>query len=49
VKGGMLDYEKAAHTLLHDYRTGVLGRISLETPASRAAMLEQERTDAQAD
>jgi ribosome biogenesis GTPase A len=39
-KGGDLDFEKAAHTFLQDYRTGVLGRISLETPATRAAQLE---------
>lgn len=39
VKGGGIDLEKAALILLHDYRTGTLGRISLETPASRAAML----------
>jgi len=39
VKGGDLDLEKAAHTLLQDYRSGALGRISLETPESRAALL----------
>jgi len=39
LKGGDWDYEKAAHTLLQDYRTGSIGRISLETPASRAALL----------
>ena len=38
-KGGDLDFEKAAHTLLLDYRSGTLGRISLETPATRAALL----------
>ena len=38
-RGGELDLEKAAMLLLTDYRTGVLGRISLETPESRAAML----------
>jgi len=37
VKGGGTDSEKAAVTLLNDYRSGALGRISLETPASRAA------------
>ena len=36
---GELDLEKAAMILLTDYRSGKLGRISLETPASRAAML----------
>lgn len=39
LKGGDVDIEKAAHTLLQDYRSGALGRISLETPASRVALL----------
>lgn len=39
LKGGDLDLEKAAHTLLQDYRTGLLGRVSLETPESRIALL----------
>ncbi|OWW20438.1 ribosome biogenesis GTPase YlqF [Noviherbaspirillum denitrificans] len=39
VKGGDLDFEKAAHTLLIDYRSGALGRISLETPQNRAELL----------
>jgi ribosome biogenesis GTPase A len=39
-KGGGLDMEKAALILLADYRSGALGRISLETPATRAAMLD---------
>ena len=34
-----LDIGKAALILLTDYRDGVLGRISLETPQTRAAML----------
>ncbi|MCF8198605.1 MAG: ribosome biogenesis GTPase YlqF [Sulfuritalea sp.] len=38
-RGGELDMEKAAMVLLTDYRNGKLGRISLETPESRAAML----------
>ena len=38
-RGKELDLEKAAMVFLTDYRTGKLGRISLETPASRAAML----------
>lgn len=37
-KGGQPDQEKAAMTLLQDYRNGTLGRISLETPATRNAM-----------
>jgi ribosome biogenesis GTPase A len=39
LKGGDADYEKAAHTFLQDYRTGALGRISLETPSTRAQLL----------
>ncbi len=39
LKGGDADFEKAAHTLLQDYRSGALGRISLETPDSRVALL----------
>ena len=39
VRGGGLDREKAALILLDDYRSGTLGRISLETPQTRAAML----------
>ena len=38
-RAGELDLEKAAIILLTDYRGGTLGRISLETPATRAAML----------
>jgi ribosome biogenesis GTPase A len=39
LKGGEWDLEKAAHALLQDYRSGALGRISLETPESRTALL----------
>ncbi|NWG32369.1 MAG: ribosome biogenesis GTPase YlqF [Rhodocyclaceae bacterium] len=39
LRGGALDLEKAAMVLLTDFRSGALGRISLETPESRAAML----------
>jgi ribosome biogenesis GTPase A len=38
-KGGDLDFEKASHTFLQDYRSGALGRISLETPETRAVRL----------
>jgi ribosome biogenesis GTPase A len=41
LKGGGIDLEKAALTLLQDYRDGALGRISLETPETRAAMLRE--------
>ena len=42
-RGAELDLEKAAMILLTDYRSGTLGRISLETPASRQAMLAAAR------
>ena len=38
-RGGEPDFEKASLVLLQDYRDGKLGRISLETPESRRAML----------
>ncbi|MFN3985663.1 MAG: ribosome biogenesis GTPase YlqF [Rhodocyclaceae bacterium] len=41
VKGGGVDLEKAAQILLTDFRAGALGRISLETPDSRHAMMER--------
>ena len=43
-RGMEADLEKAAMILLTDYREGRLGRISLETPQSRAAMLEAAAT-----
>jgi ribosome biogenesis GTPase A len=45
LKGGAPDLEKAALMLLQDYRSGALGRISLETPQSRSAMLAQHISD----
>ena len=39
MRGGEPDFEKASAVLLQDYRDGKLGRISLETPATRRAML----------
>jgi ribosome biogenesis GTPase A len=39
VKGGGLDLEKAAIILLDDYRSGALGKISLETPSTRGEMI----------
>jgi ribosome biogenesis GTPase A len=38
-KGGKPHYEKAGRALMQDYRSGLLGRITLETPQSRASML----------
>lgn len=43
LKGGVADFDKAAAALLQDYRDGVLGRISLETPQSRALMVAAAR------
>ncbi len=43
LKGGMVDLEKASLALLTDYRTGALGRISLETPESRITMLAEHQ------
>jgi len=45
LKGGEWDFEKGSHTLLIDYRSGALGRISLETPASRAELLANYRPE----
>jgi ribosome biogenesis GTPase A len=39
MRGGQADLEKASLALLQDYRDGRLGRISLETPETRQAML----------
>ena len=39
LKGGGLDIEKASLILLQDYRDGALGRVSLETPETRKAMM----------
>jgi ribosome biogenesis GTPase A len=38
-RAGEFDMDKASLILLTDYRGGTLGRISLETPETRAAML----------
>lgn len=35
-KGGKPDYEKAGRALIQDYRSGLLGRVTLETPESRS-------------
>jgi len=38
-RAGELDMDKASLILLTDYRDGALGRVSLETPGTRATML----------
>ncbi len=46
LKGGLLDLEKAARIFLTDYRSGALGRISLESPGSRERMLAAAKAHA---
>ena len=41
IKGGEMDIYKAATTLLNDYRQGILGSISLESPVTREIMLKK--------
>ncbi len=41
-RGGEPDLEKAAMILLTEYRSGKLGRISLETPESREVILKED-------
>jgi len=36
--GGLIDMQRAAEILIHEIRSGLLGRISFETPE----MIEQE-------
>lgn len=45
LKGGAWDFEKAAHTLLQDYRSGAIGRVTLETPDSRSGLLARHLVD----
>jgi len=39
LKAGVWDMEKTAMTLLTEFRSGTLGRMSLESPSSRAQMM----------
>ena len=39
LSGGRVDMQKAAEAAIHDFRSGTLGRISLETPAEFAQWL----------
>jgi ribosome biogenesis GTPase A len=48
VRGGDPDFAKASAVLVQDYRDGKLGRISLETPQTRQAMLSAELASRQA-
>lgn len=49
MRGGEPDFEKASAVLLQDYRDGKLGRISLETPETRAAMIAVKLDDPEPD
>ena len=42
LKNHGVDLERAASTLLNDYRQGLLGRMSLETPSSRMLMMSRQ-------
>lgn len=49
---GLWDMEKTAVAFLTDYRSGAIGRVSLETPESRAEMMantQPEQTDTSED
>jgi ribosome biogenesis GTPase A len=48
IKGGEFDMEKTAMALLTDFRSGALGRISLETPDSRQQMMDDAKEKAAA-
>ena len=43
LKAGEWDMEKTAVTFLTEYRAGTIGRISLETPASRQDMIDETK------
>ena len=49
LKGGEFDMEKTAMAFLVDYRSGALGRISLETPESRHNMIERVARQVEAE
>ncbi len=42
---GLWDMEKTAVAFLTDYRSGAIGRVSLETPTSRAEMMASSQTN----
>jgi ribosome biogenesis GTPase A len=52
--GGKINLQKAAEIVIHDYRNGILGRITLETPeeflvwAAEAEIAEQARQERKA-
>lgn len=46
LKGGEWDMEKTAMAFLTDFRSGAIGRVSLESPKSRAKMMAEQKTTA---
>lgn len=48
-RDGLLDFERTAMVFLTDYRHGSIGRITLETPESRAAMLAKAGEESSSD
>ena len=42
IKGGKLNIQKAAIVFINDYRQGILGRVSLETPESRSVRFQSK-------
>ena len=46
--GGRVNTTKAAHIVIHDFRSGALGRLTLETPEQFALWLaEGKKADAE--
>ena len=45
IKGGKANLLKAAVTFINDYRNGLIGRVSLESPTSRKLMLNNLQTE----
>ena len=43
IKGGKANLLKAAVTFINDYRNGMIGKISLESPSSRKLMLDNSK------
>jgi len=47
--GGVIDMHKASEVLLNDYRSGALGRLSMETPAMIKTALEEAAINREQD
>lgn len=45
--GGIIDMHKAADVLIHDFRSGVIGRISLEKPEDPVTTAQADEPDAE--